>query len=153
MANNSGGNTLKTVGILALLYFLVTRAGFAVGDRLSFRKPKVKIVGINLQGINLEIKWPLQNGNPFPLSLDFFNGWLYYGTYQMAAINIPGPVSVPGGEAKTLIVNAFVPYQSAAGNIYDMVQNGTWWQSFAIGGMASVKGVTFNVPPIGIQIL
>ena len=153
MAKQKEGFNYKLIVMLTAAYFLLMRGVTAVSDQLSFGRPRVKITGATVSGIKLTLNMPVTNNNSFPLFLDYFNGALMYGTYHMAAINITGPVEFPAQQVKNLTVQLFVPYQSAAGNIFDMVQNGTWWQSFFVGGTAGIKGVAFNVPPIGIQIL
>lgn len=146
------GKPFQTIGILAILYFVFMKGASLVSDRLTFGRPRVKITGVTVTGVKLLLRFPITNNNPVPMALDYFNGALFYGTYNMAMLNI-GPMSFPPGETKEVAINTFVPYQSAAGNIADMITTGNWWQSFSVGGQASVKGVSFTVPPIPIQLL
>jgi len=146
---------LRLAGVAAIAYWLLSKAGTYLYERIDVERIRVKVLNIDWPSLSLNLRLfiDLKNNSKVSVPVEGFTGALLYGDYQVAVLNINQPVLIEANGQATLVINSLVSLADLGINISDMIANGTWYQYFRVKGLLRLRGGV-NVPVDSvIQIL
>ncbi len=134
---------LRLAGIIALGYFLLTKAGNAIANRISIGRPRLRIHRITGMGVEITFILPIVNATPVSAPIDALSGNILYGSNILSNVVLNRSVTIAANNSTDLNLNATLDFSQLTGSIASIIQSQDWLQSLRFKGQAMSNGVVF----------
>lgn len=145
MATTRKDKLLRTVGIIALVgavaFYLFKKAA----SKVWVQDIKMQIDSSSFTELKGRILMSMKNQLGVSVPVQSFTGALYYGTYNLADLNLTSNVVLATGETTILPIEFEVQYAQMAANLITLFQAGTYLLPFAVKGTLVVEGLSIPI--------
>lgn len=136
--------TLEILGLGALGYFLFTKLGSYLGSQVTVGTIKFQITNTTPAGTTVRLFIPVKNAANIAYPLERFQGFLFYGAYQLGLINVAGPITIPANGLTTVTTDVYISFANLSSQLAAMIINGEWLNAIHVKGTLTASGV--NIP-------
>lgn len=136
---------LEWAGIILGGIFLFGRLGGYLANNVTIGQIKMKLLNTTPAGTTIRLFIPVQNSANIAYPFDGFQGNLFYGTYNLGGLIIPGPKVIPAKGTTTIQTDVDVLFSNLATQMVAMIVNGEWLSSISVKGTLSTSGVKIPI--------
>jgi LEA14-like dessication related protein len=139
---------LKPLEIAGLVFgglFLASRLGGYLANKISIGQIKMKLLNVTPLGASIRLFIPVNNLSQVSYPFDQFQGNLFYGTYNLGGLFIPGPAVIPANGATTITTDIEIPFANLASQMVAMIVNGEWLNSISVKGTLTASGIRIPI--------
>jgi hypothetical protein len=134
---------LKWTGILAVAYLILTQAGNAIYNRITFGRPTLRVNRLTATGIQISFSIPITNETPVGFPLDSLTGEVLYGTNSLSSFFLNRQVIIAANDTTALDFNATIEYSQLSNSVANIIDSQVWLQALKFKGFATSSGVVF----------
>lgn len=105
----------------------------------------MQIDGSSFTSLKGRILMSMKNKLGVSVPVQSFTGFLFYGTYNLADLNLTSNVVLATGETTILPIEFEVQYAQLAANLITLFQAGTYLLPFSVKGTLVVEGLSIPI--------
>jgi LEA14-like dessication related protein len=131
----------------AIGYFAVMKGKDAY-NKFDWSFKEIKLGQPTLQGIVYTLTFSAKNNNDFPISMESYDGKIFYGANAIGDISIPSLITIAAMSEGEFIFKGIFKYGNIFNELAEVIATKTWAKEFRTKGIFKVRlrDTTVSVP-------
>lgn len=141
----------NTQGLLlgAGAFYLLSQLATKATEQVVPGTPRLLNTDWDFTSLTMDLEMPIDNRTPLPVSFDGLQGIIKYGVYNLAPINVSGPVTIEGNTITPVTFQVSIVYANLAQELLSLISNtssqGLVLDSLVLSGTLYAAGLQIPV--------
>ncbi|MEO0627946.1 MAG: hypothetical protein AAFY48_04320 [Bacteroidota bacterium] len=145
MAKSAGIPPLAWAGLGLVVFLIGKNAVTNLVSRINFGTPRINLGEFTFSGVDAEIFIPISSQLPTDVPIEWFEGRLVYGQFEVARVFIPQAIQIISGDTTTLRTRAQIRYVNLSHSLISLIQSGQFVRQLRLVGVLRAGGVNWPI--------
>lgn len=134
----------KVLMYIGGFYLLTTLVSKGASATVQIGSISVSVLDTTPAGVTVEIHVPVINSLPVSATVSNLAANVWYGSNNLANINLYAPTTIAAGDTTILVLETFISFTDLASNLISIIQSGSYLSGLSVKGTVQAAGL--NIP-------